>query len=35
VVVSLIRIFGKRWKGKGHEPGEIKLPEEDPPEGNG
>jgi len=34
-VVSLIRIFGKRWNGKGHEPRGIKLLEEDPLEGNG
>jgi hypothetical protein len=35
VVGSLIRIFGKRWKGKGHESKKIKLLEEDTPEGTG
>jgi hypothetical protein len=35
VVVSLTRIFGKRWKGKDHEPGKIRLLEEDQPEGTG
>jgi hypothetical protein len=35
VVVSLIRIFGRRWKGKGPEPGKIKLLEENQPEGTG